>query len=107
MELTGEVKEEAPTLRRAPHPSNDPQECGALRQGDIALIHSAPTGEKILVVKMRACAAANHEAPHRWAAAEFFSVPCCARTACGSQMKEGSQRRSMPAMGLLHRRELL
>src|SRR5207302_2012500 len=24
----------------------DPQECGALRQGDIALIHSAPTGEK-------------------------------------------------------------
>jgi hypothetical protein len=25
---------------------NDPQECSALRQGDIALIHSAPTGEK-------------------------------------------------------------
>src|SRR6476660_5084535 len=24
----------------------DPQECGGLRQGDIALIHSAPTGEK-------------------------------------------------------------
>src|SRR6476620_1711614 len=24
----------------------DPQECGALRQGNIALIHSAPTGEK-------------------------------------------------------------
>jgi hypothetical protein len=27
---------------------NDPQECGALRQGDIAIIHSAPTGERVL-----------------------------------------------------------
>jgi hypothetical protein len=83
MELTGEVKEEAPTLRHAPHPSNDPQECGALRQGDIALIHSAPTGEKIFVVKMRACAAANHEATHRWGRG-VFQPARCAPAACGS-----------------------
>jgi hypothetical protein len=47
MELTGEVKEEAPHASPRTAPSNDPQECGALRQGGIALIHSAPTGEKI------------------------------------------------------------
>src|SRR5437667_10591672 len=38
---------------QAPHASPrgafcevDPQECGGLRQGNIALIHSAPTGER-------------------------------------------------------------
>jgi hypothetical protein len=39
-----EANEERRTLRHAPHPENDPQEWRALRQGDIALIHSAPTG---------------------------------------------------------------
>jgi hypothetical protein len=39
---------------QAPHASPrgafskvDPQECGGLRQGNIALIHSAPTGERL------------------------------------------------------------
>jgi hypothetical protein len=39
------LKRKAPR-RFARHIQNDPQECGALRQGNIALIHSAPTGEK-------------------------------------------------------------
>jgi len=41
----GGNNEERRTLRHAPHPENDPQEWRAFRQGDIALIHSAPTGE--------------------------------------------------------------
>jgi hypothetical protein len=40
-------EEKRRTLSHAPHPKNDPQECGALRQGNIALIHSAPTGESV------------------------------------------------------------
>jgi hypothetical protein len=39
------LEEERRALHREVHPENDPQECGPLRQGNIALIHSAPTGE--------------------------------------------------------------
>jgi hypothetical protein len=74
MELTGEMKRKRRTLRHA-HPSNDPQECSASRQGDIALIHSAPTGEKILMMKRRACASRIMRLPIVAAVAEFFSVP--------------------------------
>jgi hypothetical protein len=45
MELTVRLKE-ALNAHREAHPENDPQECGGLRQGNIALIHSAPTGER-------------------------------------------------------------
>src|ERR1700737_1160137 len=47
MELRLRRKEEAPHASPRTASQNDPQECGALRQGNIALIHSAPTGEKI------------------------------------------------------------
>src|SRR6476469_7994480 len=46
MELAVEVKEETPHASPRTASSNDPQECGALRQGGITLIHSAPTGER-------------------------------------------------------------
>jgi len=41
------LKDQAPHASpRGAFSKNDPQECGGLRQGNIALIHSAPTGEK-------------------------------------------------------------
>jgi hypothetical protein len=45
MELAVEMKTEAPHASPRTAFQNDPQECGALRQGNIALIHSAPTEE--------------------------------------------------------------
>jgi hypothetical protein len=47
MELTVMLKDQAP--HALPHGAFfriDPQDRGALRQGNIALIHSAPTGDK-------------------------------------------------------------
>jgi hypothetical protein len=44
MELAIEAKKRRTSPRSAFQ--NDPQVCRALRQGDIALIHSAPTGER-------------------------------------------------------------
>src|SRR6266576_3042972 len=45
MELTVRLKEEAPHAFPRTASQHDPQECAALRQPNIALIHSAPTGE--------------------------------------------------------------
>jgi hypothetical protein len=47
MELTVEARRNAEAPHTWPRTAsrNDPQECGGLRQGNIALIHSAPTGE--------------------------------------------------------------
>src|SRR6202011_2132420 len=54
MELAVEVKAEAPHASPRTASRDDPQECGALRQGNIALIHSAPTGESAFIVRERA-----------------------------------------------------
>jgi hypothetical protein len=45
LELAVEMNEEAAARFPRTASRNDPQECGALRQGNIAIIHSAPTGE--------------------------------------------------------------
>jgi hypothetical protein len=55
MELTVKLKDQAP--HALPHGAFfriDPQDRGALRQGNIALIHSAPTGDddRRLVARM-------------------------------------------------------
>jgi hypothetical protein len=48
MELKVMLKDQAPhALPRGAFFRIDPQDRGALRQGNIALIHSAPTGETI------------------------------------------------------------
>jgi hypothetical protein len=39
------LEDEMPHASPRAASQDDPQECGALRQGNIALIHSAPTGE--------------------------------------------------------------
>jgi hypothetical protein len=74
MELAGEMKRKRRTLGDV-DPSNDPQECSASRQGDIAPVHSAPTGEKIFMMKRRACASRIMRFPIVAAMAEFFSLP--------------------------------
>src|SRR3954451_19367949 len=56
MELKLQGKIEAPRSSSRTAIRNDPQECDALRQADIALIHSAPTGEKYPAVRRRICA---------------------------------------------------
>src|SRR5213080_2009910 len=50
MELTVRLKEEAPHAFPRTASQHDPQECAALRQANIALIHSAPTGERLILV---------------------------------------------------------
>jgi hypothetical protein len=45
------LKEEAPHAFPRTASQDDPQECGALRQGNIALIHSAPTGENSRAIR--------------------------------------------------------
>jgi hypothetical protein len=42
----------------------DPQECGALRQGNIALIHSAPTGERFPHGEEAPLRRLDHETSH-------------------------------------------
>jgi hypothetical protein len=52
MELTVMLKDQAP--HALPHGAFfriDPQDRGALRQGNIALIHSAPTGDEDYVAR--------------------------------------------------------
>src|ERR1700736_2604013 len=51
MELRWRRKEEASHASPRTASQDDPQECAALRQGNIALIHSAPTGERYLMVR--------------------------------------------------------
>src|SRR6188472_2587475 len=46
MELKVDAEGEAPHAFPRTASQHDPQECAALRQGNIALIHSAPTGER-------------------------------------------------------------
>src|SRR5260370_18832833 len=46
MELRVDAEEEAPHAFPRTASQHDPQECGAWRQGNIALIHSAPTEER-------------------------------------------------------------
>src|SRR5712671_4336561 len=46
MELKIDAEEEAPHAFPRTASQHDPQECGAWRQGNIALIHSAPTEER-------------------------------------------------------------
>src|SRR5204863_4437653 len=50
MELTVRLKEEAPHAFPRTASQHDPQECAALRQANIALIHSAPTGERLILL---------------------------------------------------------
>src|SRR5438067_12292125 len=47
MELTVRLKEEAPHAFPRTASQHDPQECAALRQANIPLIHSAPTRERL------------------------------------------------------------
>ena len=60
---------EAPRASSRTATRNDPQECDALRQADIALIHSAPTGEKFLMIRRRICSPfeplAKERTPHQ------------------------------------------
>jgi hypothetical protein len=65
MELKLEGKIEAPRSSSRTAIRNDPQECDALRQADIALIHSAPTGEKFLMVRRRICAVSTEFSAQR------------------------------------------
>src|ERR1700724_3074503 len=85
---------------------NDPQECGALRQGDIALIHSAPTGEKrtrLSIIKARyARACPGH--PHLYSCSE---KNVDGQDKPGHDEGYGEQRASVAAMGLFHRSQLL
>src|SRR5258708_32390552 len=46
MELRVYAEEEAPHAFPRTASQHDPQECGAWRQGNISLIHSAPTEER-------------------------------------------------------------
>jgi hypothetical protein len=62
MELTVEVKAEAPHASPRTASRDDPQECGGLRQGNIALIHSAPTGENGLLLPPSFCVEQSDEA---------------------------------------------
>jgi hypothetical protein len=78
----------------APHASSrtasriDPHECDASRQADIALIHSAPTGEKFLTLRH----AREERIPHRqqnknlcrenqWPLWAFFIAASCSALA--------------------------
>src|SRR3981189_3439175 len=54
------------TLRARGVSQNDPQEWRALRQGNIALIHSAPTEENDFETVMRANRASSARNPELW-----------------------------------------
>src|ERR1700690_3523199 len=84
----------------APHASsrtasleNDPQEWRAFRQGNIALIHSAPTGESVFLFQIAIARSVSDEAicfSDKWMASLSLAITA-----------------SVPRMDLFHRRELL
>src|SRR6478735_580275 len=107
MELAVEVKEETPHASPRTASSNDPQECGALRQGGITLIHSAPTGERF---SLQRSVWKIKEFVGRLAVIRGFRGTCYRpplRAGPTGIMPDAFQSASMPAMGLFHRRKLL
>jgi hypothetical protein len=109
MELKVDAEEEAPHAFPRTASQHDPQECGAWRQGNIALIHSAPTEE-------RGNPVASAELVMRGLDPRIHLLsekPC---EEDGLPVKPGHDeeweksrkvKSSVPALGFFHRRELL
>src|SRR5215216_4371524 len=81
---------------------HDPQECGALRQGNIPLIHSAPTRERLHGKTSHALACRGVDVLTAQAARRGWPD----KPAMTRRMKR-RKKASVPAVGLLHLRELL
>jgi hypothetical protein len=57
-------KNNAPNVSPQEHFSKmDPQEYGGLRQGSIALIHSAPTEERLMIINVGSASLAGDQCP--------------------------------------------
>src|SRR5512138_3825733 len=97
MELMGDAERSSAarvTARR--FLQDDPQDRGALRQGNIALIHSAPTGDD-------GEPSFRGDAKHRTRNIEIPGLVLAHHPGMTSPVRQ----RSMPGMNLLHRGELL
>jgi hypothetical protein len=105
MELKVNAEEEAQHAFSRTASQHDPQECGAWRQGNIALIHSAPTEEreKLLPLPSLSEATKQFSLLSLWLASRSLLSGVHSRDPLAR--KDGKT--SMPALGFFHRRELL
>src|SRR4029077_4833002 len=105
MELKVDAEGEAPHAFPRTASQHDPKERAAWRQGNIALIHSAPTEEreKLLPLPSLSEATKQFSLLSLW----LSSRSMLSRVASRDPLARKDGKTSMPALGFFHRRELL